>query len=173
MIAALNMPSWTWLLCFLFGLSASFLFNRFLKQLGKSVRLKIPIQRFEYLVLLVSFLILLWNTSFLLRITAITVGSPDVNGGDITLLIGWSLATLILAYVVSGFAVGEIIFVFIQGINGRRTNGKPEETEISISTRRLKSVFKEIAGYRKAKTDLDDFFEELTDTKEGNEKPEQ
>lgn len=168
-----NIPNWIWILCILLGLVLSTLYNRILSRVAKSVKLKIPIQRFEYLVLLITFLILVWNTSFVLRITAITAGSPNMNTSDINVLIRWSSVCTIFAYVVLGFVAGEIIFVFIEGIKNQRKKDKPKEVEVNISTKRLESVSEEIEGYRKAKADLDDFFEKLTDAGRGNEKPKQ
>jgi hypothetical protein len=161
MVTIVNIPNWIWPLCFAFGVIISILFNRVLNRVGKSIKLKIPIPRFEYLALIVNLLFLVWNAAFLLGITAVTAKASQLTISGVNTLVLLSTVFQILAYVTLGFALGEIAFVIIQGIDGKRAKNKPEEVEITISTKRLESISKEVEECRKAKTYLDDFFKKL------------
>lgn len=173
MITLINVPQWVWFLVFLAGLIISILYDRVLRRAGKGIKLRISTPRFESLILLFNFLLVVWNAALITGITAITSGTSKVSVSGVSALVVACFVFEILVYLTFGFLVGELGFVFTQGINNKRKRDKLDEVEINISAERLESVSKEIEEYRKAKTSLDDFFKKLIDAGKENEKPKQ
>jgi len=88
----------------------------------------------------------------------------------------YSLTQII--YVLLGIGAGAVLlwiihFIIVAVSEHKKQRGTQQEIETTISSRKLESVTKEIEEYRKAKTQLDGFFNKIQGTTSNKEDKEQ
>jgi hypothetical protein len=122
--ALANVPSWVWILC-------GFALSLWLGRPSEKTKVKISDRSWAYSLLLLNFLFLVWNASFMFRITAITsevaTGSNKVTSADIDFFNSVSQFFAVFAWVVLGFIVGTIIIAIWRGAKNKQEEAKADK----------------------------------------------
>jgi hypothetical protein len=123
MPAILYSSKWFLFLWVLFGFGLSAV----LEWASRGITIKIPNRIFEYVILLFTLLLVIWNGALTLLISASATGASEMSP-EVLLL--WFHVFLILSYILFGFIVGVMIFTFIRGNRNKRNEQRIEQLNL-------------------------------------------